>query len=159
MADAPVETLLSSEDLVAAGRVSAVELGYDVVIDNHCDDWDYADASRYLLHRFAALPGRRCLLSAGEVTVRLSSDPGVGGRNQQFALACALALEEPVVVLSAGSDGIDGNSPAAGAIADENNSSEGQSVEHGRGILLAKLQCSSAFRGVRRHAGHWPDSQ
>ena len=41
------------------------------------------------------------------------------GRNQQFVLACALeGLGADDVVLSAGSDGIDGNSPAAGAIAD-----------------------------------------
>jgi glycerate 2-kinase len=55
--------------------------------------------------------------------VRLGHEHGAGGRNQQFALACALALagrdpEAPLVVLSAGSDGIDGNSAAAGTIAD-----------------------------------------
>jgi glycerate 2-kinase len=44
---------------------------------------------------------------------------GHGGRNQQFALYCAEKIAgENVTVLSAGTDGIDGNSPAAGAIAD-----------------------------------------
>jgi len=44
---------------------------------------------------------------------------GVGGRNQQFALACATKIAgENITVLSAGTDGIDGNSPAAGAIVD-----------------------------------------
>ena len=97
-----------------------------MVIDNSCDDWDYADAARYLLDRFDQLRrehAKLCLLSGGEVTVRLGQEHGAGGRNQQFALACALELAEqnlatPMVVLSAGSDGIDGNSPAAGAIAD-----------------------------------------
>ena len=97
-----------------------------MVIDNSCDDWDYADAARYLLGRFDHLRrehAKLCLLSGGEVTVRLGHEHGAGGRNQQFALACALALagrdpEAPMVVLSAGSDGIDGNSAAAGAIAD-----------------------------------------
>ena len=44
----------------------------------------------------------------------------MGGRNQQFALACAMKISggENVTVLSAGTDGIDGNSPAAGAVAD-----------------------------------------
>jgi hydroxypyruvate reductase len=43
----------------------------------------------------------------------------VGGRNQQFALACAKKIRgENVTVLSAGTDGIDGNSPAAGAVVD-----------------------------------------
>ena len=52
----------------------------------------------------------------------LNRTPGAGGRNQQFALACALELAnhpgEHLTVLSAGSDGIDGNTQAAGAIAD-----------------------------------------
>jgi glycerate 2-kinase len=69
-------------------------------------------------------PDRKlCLLSGGEVTVRIDRKSGTGGRNQQFALACALLLhqcllDEPVTCLSAGSDGVDGNSVAAGALAD-----------------------------------------
>ena len=65
---------------------------------------------------------RACLISAGEVTVTLTRVPGAGGRNQQFGLACALELAghsgEPLTVLSAGTDGIDGNTRSAGAIAD-----------------------------------------
>ena len=122
--EAPVEILLSSDDLIDAARTMALRLGYEGVIDNSCDDWDYADAARYLLERFYELRREHpklCLLSGGEVTVRLGREHGAGGRNQQFALACALALAgpaSPVVVLSAGSDGIDGTSDAAGAIAD-----------------------------------------
>jgi hydroxypyruvate reductase len=119
------DTLLSNHDFVNAARDRAHELGFRVVIDNACDDWDYADAARYLLKRFHELRAehpRLCLLSSGEVTVQLSASPGCGGRNQQFALAAALDLAkhegQPMAVLSAGSDGIDGNSPAAGAIAD-----------------------------------------
>ncbi len=119
--NAPVETLLSSDDLAEAARAKAVELGYEVIVDNRCDDWDYADAVRYLLDRFHALQAshaKLCLLSAGEVTVRLPREHGSGGRNQQFALACALSGLPGMVVLSAGSDGIDGTSPAAGGLAD-----------------------------------------
>ncbi len=59
------------------------------------------------------------LLSGGEATVTVRGD-GRGGRNQEFALALALALrervgEEGVWALSAGSDGVDGSSDAAGA--------------------------------------------
>ncbi len=119
-------TLLSNDDLVHAASMHATKLGFRVFIDNTCDDWSYDDAARYLLDRLDELQpehGRVCLLSGGEVTVKLGPHPGIGGRNQQFALACALALHsrassEPVVVLSAGSDGVDGNSSAAGAIAD-----------------------------------------
>ena len=96
-----------------------------MIVDNACDDWDYADAARYLLERFhtyRAKHPRFCLISVGEVTVTLNRTPGAGGRNQQFALLCALDLAkypgERLTVLSAGSDGIDGNTQAAGAIAD-----------------------------------------
>ncbi|MGA7340669.1 MAG: DUF4147 domain-containing protein [Terracidiphilus sp.] len=119
------EILLSSHDLVESARALAQKTGYFTVVDNSCDDWDYADAARYLLERFHALRSaheRVCLISVGEVTVTLSRTPGAGGRNQQFALACALELQKypgaHLSVLSAGSDGIDGNTQSAGAIAD-----------------------------------------
>ncbi|HEU5350637.1 MAG TPA: DUF4147 domain-containing protein [Terracidiphilus sp.] len=119
------ETLLSSHDLLENARAAAESAGYVVAVDNSCDDWDYADAARYLLERFHILRkehARFCLLSVGELTVTLNRKPGSGGRNQQFALECARNLarypEERLTVLSAGSDGIDGNSSNAGAMAD-----------------------------------------
>jgi hydroxypyruvate reductase len=66
-------------------------------------------------------PVRRpaCLLSGGETTVTVRGH-GLGGRNQEFVLAAMLALEGagPVTILSGGTDGIDGPTDAAGAIAD-----------------------------------------
>jgi len=58
-----------------------------------------------------------CLISGGETTVTLDGD-GLGGRNQEFVLAAALYLPERTVVLSGGTDGTDGPTDAAGAIAD-----------------------------------------
>ena len=60
-----------------------------------------------------------CLLSGGETTVTVRGR-GKGGRNQEFALAAALALEGVPgwLVLSAGTDGTDGPTDAAGAVAD-----------------------------------------
>jgi len=119
------ELLLSSHDLVENARALAEKAGYFVAVDNSCDDWDYADAARYLLERFHSLRSahpRLCLISGGEVTVTMDRTPGAGSRNQQFALACALDLAkypgERLMVYSAGSDGIDGNTRSAGAIAD-----------------------------------------
>ena len=123
--DSVFEILLSSHDLLENARLLAQKTGYFVMVDNSCDDWDYADAARYLLdkfHSFRARHDRFCLISVGEVTVTLNRTPGAGGRNQQFALTCAVELAkypgERLTVLSAGSDGIDGNTRSAGAIAD-----------------------------------------
>lgn len=123
--DSVFELLLSSHDLVESARALAQRAGFFVAVDNSCDDWDYAEAARYLLARFHELRGahrRFCLISAGEVTVKMDRAPGAGGRNQQFALECALDLahypNELLTVLSAGSDGIDGNTRSAGAVAD-----------------------------------------
>jgi hydroxypyruvate reductase len=123
--DSVFEILLSSHDMVENARALAQKAGYHVAVDNSCDDWDYADAARYLLERFHSLREahpRLCLISGGEVTVTIDRDPGAGGRNQQFVLSCALELAkhpgEQLTVLSAGTDGIDGNTRSAGAIAD-----------------------------------------
>jgi hydroxypyruvate reductase len=153
---APVEILLSSDDLLDAARAHALQLGYHVVIDNTCDDWDYADAARYLLDRFDQLRrehAKLCLLSGGEVTVRLGHQHGAGGRNQQFALACALELAEqnlatPMVVLSAGSDGIDGNSPAAGAVADASTVGRGQALGIDAESALARFDAYPLFTAL-----------
>jgi hydroxypyruvate reductase len=60
-----------------------------------------------------------CIVTGGETTVTLRGD-GLGGRNQEFVLAAALEIAglPDVVVLSAGTDGSDGPTDAAGAIAD-----------------------------------------
>lgn len=79
----------------------------------------HAAIAREVLESGHPLPAPACLLSGGETTVTLRGS-GLGGRNQEFALASALAIAEVArtVVLSAGSDGGDGPTPAAGAIVD-----------------------------------------
>jgi hydroxypyruvate reductase len=114
-------TILSNAALLEAAGKEAIQQGFLVEIDNSCDDWDYAKAADYLLGKLRELRSKHervCLLSGGEVTVQVENG-GIGGRNQQFALYCAERIKgENVCVLSAGSDGIDGDSVAAGAIAD-----------------------------------------
>jgi len=115
-------TVLSNQTAVNAAVERARSLGFSVEVDNSCDDWDYAHAANYLLERLRQLrrrSARACLISGGEVTVKVGASSGVGGRNQQFALYCSQKITgEAVTVLSAGTDGIDGNSPAAGALVD-----------------------------------------
>lgn len=121
---AEARVLLSTETMLAVAAESCRRRGFHVVIDNTCDDWEYRDAAQYLLgrlRRLAAEHDRVCLLSGGEVLVKVGEYAGAGGRNQQFALYCATQLnsgDSHITVLSAGSDGVDGNSPAAGAVVD-----------------------------------------
>src|SRR5713226_9812098 len=114
-------TILSNAALLKAAAKEAWRQGFVVEIDNSCDDWDYAKAANYLLQRLRGLRQKHervCLLSGGEVTVHVENG-GTGGRNQQFSLYCAETIAgEDVCILSAGSDGIDGNSPAGGAVVD-----------------------------------------
>ncbi len=120
-------TLLSNHTAVRAAVERAKALNFTVEVDNRCDDWDYARAASYLLERLRQLrrqSSRVCLISGGEVTVKVGENSGVGGRNQQFALYCAPQITgEAITVLSAGTDGIDGNSPAAGAVVDGTSAS------------------------------------
>jgi glycerate 2-kinase len=114
-------TVLSNQTAVEEASLAAERAGFFVHIDNSCDDWDYQKAADYLLKKLRELRQQCspvCLISGGEVTVRVTK-PGMGGRNQQFALACAEKIAgEAITVLSAGTDGVDGNSPAAGAVVD-----------------------------------------
>jgi glycerate 2-kinase len=114
--------VLSNETAEKAAAAAAARQGFAVEIDHSCDDWDYARAADYLLDRLRILRksvAKACIISGGEVTVKVPPNAGAGGRNQHFALYCAQKVAgENVAVLSAGTDGIDGNSPAAGAVAD-----------------------------------------
>ena len=130
--------LLDSSSLEAAAGRRATELGWHVVVDNTCDDWRADKAAAYLVKRLQELrqgQERVCLLSSGEVTVTVPHGvSGSGGRNQQFVLeASKLIRGTDLTVLSVGSDGVDGNSPAAGGVVDgttvERADQAGQTVD------------------------------
>src|ERR1041384_5310387 len=104
----------------------AEELGYRTMIFSEAIQGE----SRAVARRFAALlkeiaasdqPVSRpaCVISGGETPVTVRGD-GLGGRNQEFALAAALEVSgvDQIVVLSAGTDGTDGPTDAAGGIVD-----------------------------------------
>jgi hydroxypyruvate reductase/glycerate 2-kinase len=79
------------------------------------------------------LPPPACLLSGGETTVTLGPEPGRGGRNQELVLAALVELGtrgmKNVVVLSGGTDGEDGPTDAAGAVADEGTLGRAEGAE------------------------------
>jgi len=88
------------------------------------DDLPVDAAVDELLRALDALRARHpgepvAVVTTGELSVPLPQEHGVGGRNQQFALQCALRVAgRAITALSCGTDGIDGNSPAAGAVVD-----------------------------------------
>jgi hydroxypyruvate reductase len=146
--------ILSGEHLATAAAHAAQAAGYHAVIDNTCDEWEYCDAARYLLDRSAEIAHqhpRACLLSVGELSVTLPANPGEGGRNQQFALWCAAELArrgQAAVVLSAGSDGIDGHSTAAGAVCDAHTVQ--RAAQHGLSVdeALAVFDVAPLLRSL-----------
>lgn len=108
--------------LEAAARM-ARERGLRVRIERGALAGQALEAGRRFARRLKKLSRSGCpgvLLAGGETTVELGKLAGRGGRNLEFALAAALELEgvSGVTLLSAGSDGVDGNSGFAGAFAD-----------------------------------------
>jgi hydroxypyruvate reductase len=144
-------TLLSNQALLEACKTQAVKQGFRVEIDNTCDDWDYARASEHLVNRVRELgkaSERVCLISGGEVTVKVR-DGGLGGRNQQFALSCVEKIAgENITVLSAGSDGIDGNSPATGAVVDGTTLARAQSKDLSPAAYLTAFNAYPFFEAL-----------
>jgi len=115
--------LLSSRDVFHAAHKAAAALGFLPECDLSCDEWELGRAADFLFERLQDMrreaPGKPlCLISGGEISCPVTGE-GQGGRNQAFVLYCVPKIAgQNVAVLSAGTDGIDGNSPAAGAIAD-----------------------------------------
>jgi len=138
--------VLSNTTAQKAAAKAAADCGFAVDIDNSCDDWDFARAADHLLERLRDRrrnEPRLCLISGGEVTVEVKGGGGTGGRNQHFALYCAQKIAgENITVLSAGTDGVDGNSLAAGATVD------GSTLERAR---AQNLDPAGALAGFDSH--------
>ncbi len=116
----------SNQKSLEAAAAAAKALGYRTLILASTIEGETRDVAR--LHaaiarqiRVSGQPVRPpvCIVSGGETTVTIRGE-GKGGRNQEFALAAALDLTglKDVLVLSAGTDGTDGPTDAAGAVAD-----------------------------------------
>ena len=145
-------TVLANATAVRAAVERAALAGFAVDLDNSCDDWDFRPAADYLLERLRRLRkgvSRACLISGGEVTVKVGAEAGAGGRNQHFALYCAQKIAgESITVLSAGTDGIDGNSPAAGAIADGSTLERAKQQGFEAATSLANFDSYSLFHAI-----------
>lgn len=128
--------LLDNGDLVAAAADAARELGHTVVRADDLGEVEVESLAGALLDRARAARdaqrgSRVCVVSGGEAICPVRGN-GRGGRNQELVLRAALLLEPHpdarFAVLSCGSDGIDGNSPAAGAVCDADTLRRGRAA-------------------------------
>jgi len=114
---------LGIDDLFHPAHHAAEAKGFVTCCDNSTDDLPVEKAAELLLARLEELRmihrGQRvALIADGEVSSPVRGN-GIGGRNSAFVLACIKRIAgKKIAVLSAGTDGIDGNSPGAGAVAD-----------------------------------------
>ncbi len=133
---ARVQNCIVGNNLLAvkAARKKARELGYRTLTLSSLIEGETREAAK--VHAAIAketvlsanpLPPPACILSGGETTVTLKGQ-GKGGRNQEFSLAAALEIDgwKNLVIFSAGTDGTDGPTDAAGAVAD------GETIRRGR---------------------------
>ena len=115
--------LLGMEDLFHCVHHATEAHGYLSCCDNSTDDWPVERAADNLLSQLEdwkrSNPGERvAVIADGELSSPVTGS-GIGGRNSAFVLACVERIAgQKITVLSVGTDGIDGNSPAAGAVAD-----------------------------------------
>jgi hydroxypyruvate reductase len=132
------EIVGSSRTAIAAAADKARKLGYRTLVLSTSIQGEtreialmHAAIAREILSTGQPVRPPACVLSGGETTVTVRGK-GLGGRNQEFVLAAALGLEgaRPVTILSAGTDGIDGPTDAAGAMADSTT------IEQGRRLRL-----------------------
>jgi glycerate 2-kinase len=115
--------LLGAHDLLHAAHHALEGEGIYCIADNTTDNWPVGKTVDHLLSLLEStksnVPKQCCAIVAnGEVSSPVTGN-GIGGRNSAFVLACVPKIAgKNITVLSAGTDGIDGNSPAAGALAD-----------------------------------------
>jgi hydroxypyruvate reductase len=142
----------------AQGRARELELSPEVITAELQGEARAAGkllAQRGREVRKSLRPGEvRCLLSGGETTVTVHGD-GRGGRNQELALAFALGTEgiPGITLLSAGTDGIDGPTDAAGAIVDGETAVKARASGMDPAAYLERNDSYSFFEQLDSSAG------
>lgn len=130
---------------VKAAEAKARELGFRPIVLSTFVEGETREIARMhaAIAKEVVASGRplkppACLISGGETTVTLRGD-GLGGRNQEFVLAAAIDLAGfgGVLVLSGGTDGTDGPTDAAGALADGHTVSRARDLGLDPGAFLA----------------------
>jgi len=152
--------LLDNRCALEAADREARRLGFISEVAFDLVELNIEEGCHALLSRLSALraksagPGQPvCLISGGEFLCPVRGN-GVGGRNAETVLRCAIKIdrqsrnlsdERETLILSAGTDGIDGNSPAAGAIADRSTLRRARSLGLDAGSFLNNSDAFSFF--------------
>src|SRR3984893_1096722 len=145
------QLLLRRDDLFHPAHHAAEAAGFVTFCDKPTDEWPIERATDFLLAQLAELkranPGRRAAVIAdGEVSSPVTGN-GVGGRNSAFVLHCVEKIAgQRVAVLSAGTDGIDGSSPAAGAVADGDSSARAHALNMDPGDYFRRSDSYTFFQ-------------
>jgi hydroxypyruvate reductase len=140
--DSPYQVLLGNWTALEAAQQKAIELGFtSSTISHEICEQPIQDGCDLLL---ATSKQTDCLISGGEFSCPVRG-PGVGGRNLETVLRLAMDLDEQAVVLSAGTDGVDGNSPAAGAMADHTTIARARSLGLDPSDYLARSDSYTFF--------------
>jgi hydroxypyruvate reductase len=135
LAQAETRVIGSRHDAVRGAAARAAELGYEVAVLPDPVIGEARDAGRRLARLLRNQRRGTCLIAAGETTVTVKG-AGRGGRNQELVLAAAQELSRspvPAGILSGGTDGIDGPTDAAGAVADHETMDRAARVALGDG--------------------------
>jgi len=120
---AAFQILLGRHDLFHSAHHASESAEFITICDNTTDNWPVEKAVDFLLAQLGELKQANlgksvAVIADGEISSPVTGD-GVGGRNLAFVLDCVKKIAgRKIAVLSAGTDGIDGSSPAAGAVAD-----------------------------------------
>lgn len=128
------EILLGRHDLFHSAHHASESLEFVTICDNTTDNWPLDKAMDFLLAQLAELKRSNprksvAVIGNGEVSSPVTGD-GVGGRNLAFVLNSVQKIAgRKIAVLSAGTDGVDGSSLAAGAVADGETLSRAQSLK------------------------------
>lgn len=143
--------LLGMHDLFHSAHRAAEERGFRTICDNSTDDWPLSSAADHLLAQLDLLSRQHpdkpvAVIADGEVSSPVTGQ-GTGGRNSSFVLDCVEKIAgRPLAVLSAGTDGVDGNSPAAGAVADGQSSARARAAGLEPADFFRRSDAYSFFR-------------
>jgi glycerate 2-kinase len=156
---------LNTENLVVASNAQACSaaagaakrLGYRTLVLTSSLEGDTAAAAGMhmsiageVIRQLRPVRPPACIISGGETTVKVTGS-GMGGRNQEFAMQCVRQLAHftaPCVVVSLGTDGTDGPTDAAGAIAD--NLTLSRSMKFGARFLDETMAGNDSYHFFQR---------